>query len=102
MLLYGLQILLISGNLRIVSKVNPELRLKKYFILKVCPEPHYYVCLSVRPSVTPAVSGRATKNKFGSTYCVRLQLKLSIGFTDSSVENQNSYFFRIRNVCNII
>ena len=101
MLLYGLQILLISGNLGIVSKVNPEFRFKKFLILED-PEPHYYVCLSVRPSVTFAVSGRATKNKFGSTYCVRLQLKLSIGFTDSSVENQNSYFFHIRNVCNII
>ena len=101
MLLYGLQILLIYGNLGIVSKVNPELRFKKYLILEG-PEPHYYVCLSVRPFVTSAVSGRATKNKFGSTYCVRLQFKLSMGFTDSSVENQNSYFFRIRNVCNII
>ena len=54
----------ISGNLGIVSKVNPELRFKKYLVLEVCPEPLYYVCLSVRPSVTFAVSGRATKNKF--------------------------------------
>ena len=49
--------------------------------------------MSVCPFVTPAVSGRATKSKFGSTYCVRLQLKLSVRFTDSSVENQNSFFF---------
>ena len=90
MLLYGLQILLISGNLGIVSKVNPE-HCVEVFNTSMPRDP--LLCLSVRPFVTSAVSGRATKNKFGSTYCVRLQLKLSIGFTDSSVENQNSYLF---------